>query len=102
MTRYRHTLAIANALKAARAQPDAAVLILKNLLDESLTFQQVRVMSIAEMRDKVTTADVVKALNVKHNHASGLLKELYEYGLLDREPHSNEDGLMYKYKIAKH
>lgn len=102
MTRYQTTLAIANALKAARANPDAALHILENLLDDQLTMQQVRVLGLVESLGKATSTDVVKALEVKPNHASGLLKELYEYGLLEREAHSNEDGLMYKYKIAKH
>jgi hypothetical protein len=48
----------------------------------------------------VTTPMVMKAWDLKANHASTILNELWQFGLLTREAYTDELGKGYKYKVV--
>ena len=99
MPPHKTTLAIANALRDARAQPDKALFVLERLLLDSLSEQQALILAFVESRKQVNTADVMQAFSFANNHASGLLKELWSYGLLQREAVKDKYGLTYQYRL---
>jgi len=73
---------------------------LTRLVWEMLEPQYRQVMGIALVTGKLTTADVCTQMEVSANHASNILKQLTDDGLLNREPHIDERGLCYVYAPA--
>jgi len=68
-------------------------------LIESLSDQQRRVLNYIELWGvPVTTAQVMEDFKLRNNHASGLLKSLYELGLLQRELVVDSTGMRYVYR----
>lgn len=70
-------------------------------LIESLSDQQRTTYYFIDIQYKtepVTAADVAYAYHLKLNHASGLLKSLYELGLLQRELVVDSTGKRYVYR----
>lgn len=48
----------------------------------------------------VTSRSVARAWDIKPNHSSSVLKELWQFGLLKREASTDEYGMFYEYRIA--
>jgi predicted transcriptional regulator len=49
----------------------------------------------------VTSAAVAKAWDIKQNHASSMLNELWQFGLLERTERIDESGKRFVYKAAE-
>lgn len=55
-----------------------------------------------ELAAPFVSEQVAIAFEIKQNHASGILKSLTDYGLLDRRVEINENGRMFIYSIHKY
>lgn len=54
---------------------------------------------IVELKANVTSQHVAAEFNIKQNHASGLLKALASYGLLDRREVRHHNGKTFIYTV---
>ena len=53
---------------------------------------------IVECEGDIITADVMATFNYTEQYASSLLKELHEFGLLEREKYAVGNGYIYRVK----
>lgn len=56
---------------------------------------------IGSLYAPVTSGAVMRAWELKPNHASTILNELWRFGLLKRTEYTDEHGKGFKYEIAK-
>ena len=59
-----------------------------------------KVLGYAVQCGQVTAADLVERFQLSKGHASTELKQLFDYGLLVREAHTDDVGLRYVYRPA--
>lgn len=55
---------------------------------------------LLECEGVIVTADVMATFNYTEQYASSLLKELHEFGLLEREKYAVGNGYIYRVKQA--
>lgn len=90
--RQQYARSMARVMTQARATYIVALAELLGVLSD----QQ---RQVYEMTDKpITSTNVVAALGVTINHASGLLKELYQLNLLIRDEVVDEQGRRFIYQ----
>lgn len=98
--RYQFTRLLVKLRANVRAFPMLADEHIHNTIVESLsTAQRDLWYWIVECEGVFTTADVMVTFNYNDNYASGLLKELHEFGLLDREKFATGNGYIYRIKV---
>lgn len=94
-TRQQATRKLANVARLARVTYETA----RMELIGALSSQQMIVYDMVYKRGSIEAADVVTAMRLQKSHASGLLKELTDLGLLEREPIISSAGKRYIYRI---
>lgn len=72
----------------------------RDIIIEALTEHERRVLN-AMPKAAVTTQDVSVWLDCTVSYASGVLYQLYAYGLVTRQRITNENGKYYVYKAVK-
>lgn len=93
--RQRYARRLANVMKLTRIAYETSRMELIGALSD----QQMRVYDLVFHRESTETAVVIEALGVKPNHASGLLKELTDLGLLERTAITDVAGKRFVYRI---
>ena len=93
--RQQATRRLANIMKLARGTYETARMELLGALSD----QQAQVYDLVRQQGAAVAADVVAALDVEINHASGLLKGLAELHLLEREQVIDDVGRKFVYRV---
>ena len=84
-----------------RAFPDTTDTIIRNAIIRALPKQYHQVYDwVVSCYAPVNSSMVVKAWNLQQNHASTILNELWQFGLLTRTEYTDEHGKGYKYTVA--
>lgn len=100
--RFTHIRRLVTLRQRIASNPNAADGILRATIIESLP-DQYRLIFYWIEGASVTTPLVMDAWGLNANHASTILKELWEFGLLQREQRVDESGrvFIYRYKSFK-
>lgn len=100
--RFAHIQKLVEIRGDVRAFPDNADRILHNAIVRALPKQYHQVYDwIGACYSPVNSNMVMKAWDLRQNHASTILNELWQFGLLSREEYTDEHGKGYKYKVAE-
>lgn len=99
--RFAHIHKLVQIRRDIHAFPADADRILKNAIVRALPAGYHKVYDwIGSLYAPVTTSAVCRAWELKPNHASTILNELWQFGLLKRTEYTDEHGKGYKYQIA--
>jgi hypothetical protein len=99
--RFAHVQKLVQIRRDIQAFPDNADRILFTAIVRALPKQYHQVYDwIGACYQPVTSGAVAKAWDLKQNHASTLLKELHDFGLLKRTERIDEGGRTFLYEQA--
>lgn len=99
--RFAHIQKLAEIRRDIQAFPDNADRILFVAIVRALPPGYYKIYDwIGSCYAPVTTSMVCRAWALKPNHASTMLNELWQFGLLTREAYTDEHGKGFKYEIA--
>lgn len=99
--RFAHIHKLAEIRRDIAAFPASADRILLTAIIRDLPPQHKGLYFYAtECAGWLTSAFVAERWHIKQNHASMLLQELWQFGLLKREAYTDEHGKGFKYQIA--
>lgn len=102
MKRFNHIHKLAEIRRDVRAFPDSTDRILHTAIVRDLPPQHKGVYEYAaEYPGELTSAFVALRWNIRQNHASMILQELWQFGILERTEYTNEHGKGYRYKISE-
>ncbi len=97
--RFAHIQKLVQVRRDIQAFPDGADRILYNAIVRALPQGYHQVYDwIGACYQPVTSGMVAKAWNLKQNHASSLLKELHDFGLLKRTERVDDNGRVFLYE----
>lgn len=100
--RFAHIQKLVEIRGDIRAFPDNIDRILRNAIVRALPTQYHQVYDWAVSIDRsVYSAETAQAWDLKQNHASTILNELWQFGLLTRTEYTDEHGKGYKYTVAE-
>ena len=100
--RFTHIRKLAEIRRDVYAFPDSTDVILKNSIIQALPDVHKRVYEfMCSHGGNEPSTFVMTGFNMAHNQAADTLRELYEFGLLEREETRNENGKRYIYRIPK-
>lgn len=97
--RYQFTHLLVELRENIRQFPTLADEHIHNAIIESLSEAQRDLWHwIVECEGDTVTAEVMVTFDYTNQYASSLLKELYEFGLLEREQYAIGNGYIYRVK----
>lgn len=100
--RFAHIQKLVEIRGDVRAFPDNVDRILRNAIVRALPTQCHQVYDwVGSCYAPVNSNMVMKAWNLQQNHASTILNELWQFGLLTRTEYTDEYGKGYKYTVAE-
>jgi hypothetical protein len=100
--RFAHIHKLVELRRDIQVWPDNADRILRNAIIQALPPGYHKVYDwIGTCYAPVNTAMVMKAWDLKPNHASTILKELWEFGLLKRTETVDRSGRVFMYTQAE-
>lgn len=99
--RFAHIQRLVTLRKQVADDPTESDRIIRRTIVDSLPAGYHKVYDwIGSLYAPVTSAMVMRAWELKPNHASMILNELWQFGLLTRTEYTDEHGKGYKYEIA--
>lgn len=106
MARNKKALRIGSILAQWECDPrsvDSLIRELENLRLEALEPAERKAYNwIVECNRAIISQDITAMFGVKPNHASGILKALTNYGLLDRREEINDNGRQFIYTLHRY
>lgn len=100
--RFAHIQKLVEIRRDVQAFPDNVDRILYNAIVRSLPKQYHEIYDwVCSLERSVYSAETAQAWNLRQNHASTLLNELWQFGLLTREEYTDEHGKGYKYTVIE-
>lgn len=97
--RYQSIRLLVELRENVRQFPTLADEHIHNTIIESLSKAQRDLWYwILECEGDIVTSDVIATFNYTEQYASSLLKELHEFGLLEREKYAVGNGYIYRVK----
>ncbi len=99
--RFAHIRQLVTLRQVIARNPDAVDGLMRAAIVTALPDQYRKVYDwIGTCYSPVTSAMVMRVWDLNHNHASTLLKELWDFGLLERTQRLDENGRTFVYKYA--
>lgn len=89
-------------LAAAYAVAKQAEREIYSLLIESIEPGQREAWQIVRQCSEIDSSALAHEMKIKINHASTILKQLYEVGLITREGERSDEGRVFWYKAVGH
>ena len=100
--RFAHIQKLVEIRRDVQSFPDSTDVILRNAIIRALPKQYHQVYDwVGSCYAPVNSAMVMKAWDLQQNHASTLLNELWQFGLLKRTEYVDTNGKGYKYTVAE-
>ena len=100
--RFNHLHKLAEIRRDIYVFPDSTDLILKNAIIQALPPTHKKVYEwLCSHGGNEPSSFVVAGWNMAHNQAADILRELVEFGLLERHEERNANGKRFIYTVAK-
>lgn len=98
--RFNHIRTLVELRENIRQFPTLADTHIQNTIVESLPPGYRKIYDwIVSCEQPVTSPMVMQAFEIKHNHASSVLNELWQFGLLERVEQVDSHGRVFVYKL---
>lgn len=93
---------VAETYRRIQENPENSPALMRALLIELLPPQQKQIYAFCQRAaEPITSLDIEEVFNLTQNHASSLLKELWEIGLLERQRVVNQETRYFEYRVGQ-
>lgn len=100
--RFEHIRQLAELRENIRQFPTLADDHIRHTIVENLPPAHAKLYRVMKVNEWVAVSEnVATVFNIRQNQAADMLRELHEFGLLERQENHNENGKMFVYRVAK-